>query len=48
MRLSELAIRNPVFAVVLAVALLVSGSLTFRTLGVSPRVSGTSSPVPLI
>ncbi|MBX3400346.1 MAG: efflux RND transporter permease subunit [Gemmataceae bacterium] len=35
MRLSDLAIRNPVFAVVLAAALLVFGSLAYRTLGVS-------------
>ncbi|QEL13216.1 efflux RND transporter permease subunit [Limnoglobus roseus] len=35
MRLSDLAIKNPVFAVVLAAALLVFGSLAYRSLGVS-------------
>ena len=35
MRLSDLAIKNPVFAVVLAAALLVFGSLGYRSLGVS-------------
>jgi HAE1 family hydrophobic/amphiphilic exporter-1 len=35
MRLSDLAIKNPVFAVVLAAALLVFGSLAYRDLGVS-------------
>ncbi len=35
MRLSDLAIRNPVFAVVLAAALLIFGSLAYQSLGVS-------------
>jgi multidrug efflux pump subunit AcrB len=35
MRLSDLAIKNPVFAVVLAAALLIFGSLAYQSLGVS-------------
>ena len=35
MRLSNLAVRSPVFAVVLAAALLVFGSLAYQSLGVS-------------